>query len=66
MLRRCELDFLETMKDDSQLKLASYPRKSTHYYKAKVKKRPFRIYDLMLRKVFISSKESGIGIMDHG
>lgn len=37
-LKRCELDFLEEMRDDSHMKLAFYQRKMAQYYNIKVKK----------------------------
>lgn len=60
VLRRCELDFIDEKKDESQLKLATYQRKMTRYYNSKVKKRSFQINDLVLRRVFLSSKELGL------
>lgn len=40
-LRRCELNFLNEKRDDSQLKLAAYQKKMTHYYNAKIKKKDY-------------------------
>lgn len=51
-LSGAELDFLEERRDDSQVRLASYQRKMMRYYNAKVKKRVFRIRELVLRKTF--------------
>lgn len=56
------LTFLKKMSDDFQVKLASY-KKMTRYYNAKVNKRSFCIGDLVLRKVFFSSKDQGVGIL---
>lgn len=44
-------------KDKSQAKLATYQWKMTRYYNAKVKKKSFCMNDLVLRRVFPSSKE---------
>ncbi|XP_022891957.1 uncharacterized protein LOC111406817 [Olea europaea var. sylvestris] len=63
-LRRCDLGFIEERRDDSQLKLGTYQRKMTRYFNSKVKKRSFRINDLVLRRVFLSSKEPGSGSLD--
>lgn len=59
--RRFDLDFIEERRDDSQLKLGTYKRKMTRYFNSKVKKRSFRINDMVLRRVFLSSKEPGSG-----
>lgn len=59
-LRRCKLDLLEEMRNDSQVKLASYQRKMTRYFNEKIKKRSFHRGELVLRKVFLSSKEPNI------
>lgn len=42
------------------MKLASYQRKMARYYNVKVKKRSFRMGDLVLRIVFLSSKEPSV------
>jgi hypothetical protein len=62
-LRRCELDFLEERRNDSQLRLAVYQRKMSRYYNSKMKKRSFRMNDLVLRRVFLSTKEPGVGTL---
>ncbi|XP_022855998.1 uncharacterized protein LOC111377175 [Olea europaea var. sylvestris] len=55
-LRGLDLDYIEERKDDSQVKLGTYQRKMTRYFNSKVKKRLFRINDIVLRRVFVSSK----------
>lgn len=62
-IRRCELDFLGERRDASQVRLATYQRKMTKYYNKKVKKRSFRRGDLVLRRVFLNSKEPGVGTL---
>lgn len=56
-MRGCELDFLDERKDESQVKLAAYQWKMTRNYNVKVKKRSLRVNDLVLQRVFLSSKE---------
>ncbi|XP_022897512.1 uncharacterized protein LOC111411189 [Olea europaea var. sylvestris] len=58
-LRRLDLDFIDERRDDAQLNLGTYQRKMTRYFNSKVKKRSFRINDLVLKRVFQSSKELG-------
>lgn len=35
----------------------------TRYYNSKVKKKVFRVNDLVLRRVFLSTKEIGVGTL---
>lgn len=49
--------------DKSQVKLAVYQRKMVCYYNARVKKKTFQINDLVLWRVFLFSKEPGIGML---
>lgn len=62
-LRRWDLDFINERRDESQLRLAAYQRKMTKYYNSKVKKRSFRINNLVLQKLFLSSKEPYVGTL---
>lgn len=62
-LRRFELDFLEERGNKSQSKLAIYQRKITRYYNSKVKKKTFRINNLILWRVFLSTNEVGAGTL---
>lgn len=43
--------------NDSQIKFVSYQWKMICYYNAKVNKRSFYIGDIVLRRVFLSSKK---------
>lgn len=62
-LRKLELDFLGERRDGSRDRLVSYQRKMMRYYNAKVKKRAFRIGDLVLRKVFPPTRDPGTGTL---
>ncbi|CAI9759012.1 unnamed protein product [Fraxinus pennsylvanica] len=62
-LRKFELELLEEIRDDSQIRFSSYQRKMMRCYNAKVKKRAFRIGDLVLRRTFPSTKELGTGTL---
>jgi ribonuclease HI len=57
------LDLLEERRDESQEKMVMYQRKMTRYYNSKVKKKAFRLDDLVLRRVFPPSKEHGSGTL---
>lgn len=45
------------------MKLASYQRKMTRYYNSRLKKKLFWRGDLVLRRIFLSSKEPNVGIL---
>lgn len=62
-LRKYEIDFLDEIRDKSQVKLATYKRKMTYYYNLRVKKSSFRVNDFVLQRVFMSSKEQGVGML---
>lgn len=62
-LRRRELDFLDERRDDSQWRPATYQMKMMRYYSTKINKRSFRINDLVIQRVFLSSKEPEVCIL---
>lgn len=62
-LRRCELYFLEERINESQFKLAVCQRKMTRYHNLKVKKKALRVNDLVFRRVFLFTKELGVGTL---
>lgn len=57
---RCEIEFLKERRDKSQAKLAIYRRKMIRYYNSNVKKKSFYLNDLVLQRVFLSTKEPGV------
>lgn len=59
----CKLHLLEEKMDAFQVKLVAYQRKMTHYYNAKVRNQTLRLGDLVLRKVFPTSKPTGSGVL---
>lgn len=58
-LRRDEPDFIKEMRDQSQAKLPIYLQWMARYYNSKVKIRSFRLNNLVLRRVFLSTQELG-------
>ncbi|KAL2480424.1 Ribonuclease H [Abeliophyllum distichum] len=60
-LRRDDLDLLQERRDNAQEKLECYQQKMAHYYNKNVKSPSFRVGDLVLRKVFLSSQEPSVG-----
>ncbi|XP_022846490.1 uncharacterized protein LOC111369272 [Olea europaea var. sylvestris] len=57
-----ELNLLEEMRDSSQIKLVKYQRQLTHYYNSKVRNQTLRLENLVLRRVFQSSKPTGFRV----
>ena len=51
ILQRCDLDFLEEKRRDSQLRVAAYQQCTARYFNSKVKTRRFQEGDLVLRIV---------------
>ncbi|XP_022847633.1 uncharacterized protein LOC111370170 [Olea europaea var. sylvestris] len=60
--RISELHLLEEKRDASQMTLAKYHRKMTRFYNSKVRNRTLRLGDLVLKRVFQSSKPTGSGV----
>ncbi|XP_022856703.1 uncharacterized protein LOC111377807 [Olea europaea var. sylvestris] len=60
--RISELHLLEEKRDASQITLAKYHRKMTRFYNSKVRNRTLRLGDLVLKRVFQSSKPTGSGV----
>ncbi|PON37950.1 hypothetical protein PanWU01x14_316300 [Parasponia andersonii] len=59
---RIELDLLEERREQSQLRIASYQRRTARYYNSRVKSRHFEVGDLVLRRVLPNNKEHGAGV----
>lgn len=51
------LDFLKEKQNDSQINLAVYQRKVERHFNSKVRRKNFKVGDLVLKKVFITDKE---------
>ena len=52
--RRADLDLLPELRNEAQLRMASYRQKVVRYYNAKVRPKLFRPGDLVLRKAEVS------------
>lgn len=51
------LDLLKEKRNDSQINLAVYQRKVERHFNSKVRRKNFKVGDLVLKKVFITDKE---------
>ncbi|KAL5552138.1 hypothetical protein UlMin_002314 [Ulmus minor] len=56
-------DLLEEKREISQVRAAALQQTITRYYNSKVKLRRFVKGDLVLRKVFLNTKEKGVGVL---
>ncbi|KAL5578806.1 hypothetical protein UlMin_011248 [Ulmus minor] len=56
-------DLLEEKREISQVRAAALQQTIAQYYNSKVKLRRFAKGDLVLRKVFLNTKEKGVGVL---
>ncbi|XP_017221317.1 uncharacterized protein LOC108198046 [Daucus carota subsp. sativus] len=60
--QRLHLDMLEEVRRESQVRLAAYQQRTARFYNSRVKPRPFKIGDLVLRKMMPGMKVPGHGV----
>ncbi|KAK1403386.1 hypothetical protein POM88_002991 [Heracleum sosnowskyi] len=58
---RLYLDMIEEIRVDSQARLLAYHQRTARHYNHKVRARPFRVGDLVLRRVMPNTK-----VVNHG
>ncbi|XP_074342683.1 uncharacterized protein LOC141680323 [Apium graveolens] len=61
--QRLHLDLLDEARTNSQLKLAAYQQRVARYFNKKVKFVPFKVGDLVLRKVMPNTKIAQHGVL---
>ncbi|XP_074341910.1 uncharacterized protein LOC141679310 [Apium graveolens] len=61
--QRLHLDLLDETRTNSQLKLAAYQQRIARYFNKKVKSVPFKVGDLVLRKVMSNTKIAQHGVL---
>ena len=59
---RLYLDMVEEVRADSQLKLAAYQQRTRKYFNRKVRARPLRVGDLVLRRMMPNMRTPGPGV----
>ena len=59
---RLYLDMIEEVRTNSQIRLASYQQRAARHYNGKVKDRPLRVGDLVLRRVMPNTKVAAHGV----
>nr|XP_017245494.1 PREDICTED: uncharacterized protein LOC108217161 [Daucus carota subsp. sativus] len=60
--QRLHLDMLEEVRRESQVRLAAYQQRTARFYNSRVKPRPFKVGDLVLRKMMPGMKVPGQGV----
>ncbi|XP_074322826.1 uncharacterized protein LOC141659798 [Apium graveolens] len=61
--QRLHLDLLDEARANAQLKLAAYQQRVARYFNKKVKSVPFKVGDLVLRKVMPNTKIAQHGVL---
>ncbi|XP_074355731.1 uncharacterized protein LOC141695382 [Apium graveolens] len=61
--QRLHLDLLDEARTNSQLKLAAYQQRVARYFNKRVKSVPFKVGDLVLRKVMPNTKIAQHGVL---
>ncbi|XP_074362373.1 uncharacterized protein LOC141702620 [Apium graveolens] len=61
--QRLHLDLLDEARMNSQLKLAAYQQRVASYFNKKVKSVPYKVRDLVLRKVMPNTKIAQHGVL---
>ena len=57
------LDLIEERRDEAQLKNAAYQQRATQYSNRKVRDRKFGLGDLVLRRVFLATRDPSTGVL---
>ena len=57
------LDSIDEMREKSQLRVAAYQQKVARYFNSKVKERKFNVGDLVLRRVFLNTRDPTAGVL---
>lgn len=58
---QASLDLLEEVRDRAQVRMAAYQQRASKFYNSRIKKRSFRVGDLVLCKVEVSNPKSSVG-----
>ncbi|XP_074347628.1 uncharacterized protein LOC141686493 [Apium graveolens] len=61
--QRLHLDLLDEARTNSQLKLVAYQQRIARYFNKKVKSVPYKVGDLVLRKVMPNTKIARHGVL---
>ena len=57
------LDSIDEIREKSQLRVAAYQQKVAWYFNSKVKERRFNVGDLVLRRVFLNTRDPTAGVL---
>lgn len=61
---KTNLDLLKEKRDDSQVKFVVYKKRIKRYFNSKVCTKNFKIWDLVLKKVFVANREMSPSSLD--
>ena len=57
------MEFLEEKRERAMMRNVAYKQKVARYFDKRVKERKFQVGDLVLRRVFLNTKEVGAGAL---
>ena len=57
------LDLIEERQDEAQLKNVAYQQQATRYFNKRVRDRKFGLGDLVLRHVFLATRDPSAGVL---
>ena len=57
------LDSIDEIREKAQLRVAAYQQKVARYFNSKVKERKFNVGDLVLRRVFLNTRDPTAGVL---
>ena len=57
------LDLVDERREQSQLQVAAYQQKVARYFNSKVRERKFNVGDLVLRRVFLNTRDQAAGVL---
>lgn len=59
------LDTVEEQREKAQLRVTAYQQKIAKYFKSQVRERKFMIEDLVIRCVFLNTRDLTAGVLRH-
>ena len=57
------LDLIEEKREEAQLRNAAYQQRTTRYFNKRVRDRKFGVGDLILRRVFLATRDPAAGVL---
>ena len=57
------LDLIEEKKEEAQLRNADYQQRTIRYFNKRVRDRKFGMGDLVLRRIFLATRDPAVGVL---